>query len=267
MADVIGGSTAALLCQIVARIEREEEEKAKIADGIKAIYAEAKAHGFDTKAIRRQIRRRKKSKEQVEEEEALDDIYRAALGDLGDTPLGEAAVRRLSKEAKKAEPQKPETKGGKKPPADPPPPAAPSTDDPAEPDTDGQREQPQQQDGDTPPADPPKPSPTVADAQRMGAEAAKAGQPITSNPFVARDPRRAAWDMGWCQAAGSDGMDIPDAFKPTAKKSKGEDGHAEGCSDGDKAASPEGSPSGAADGAAEGPRENDENHNDEGKPE
>lgn len=267
MTDVIGGSTAALLCQIVARIEREEEEKAKIADGIKAIYAEAKGHGFDTKAIRRQIRRRKKSKEQVEEEEALDDIYRAALGDLGDTPLGEAAVRRLSKEATKAEPEKPEVKSGKKPPADPPPPAAPPADDTAEPAAADQREQPEQQNDEAPPASPPKPPTTAADAQRMGGEAAKAGQPITSNPFVARDPRRAAWDMGWCQAAGSDGMDIPDAFKPTPRKSKGEDGHDQGVGEPDEPAPSDEAVPSAGNAAADGPKENEQNDEDEGKPE
>ena len=55
----------------------------------------------------------------------------------------------------------------------------------------------------------------------MGAEAAADGRPVTANPFPARDPRRAAWDEGWCKADGSDGMDIPEAWRRSRPK-KGE---------------------------------------------
>jgi hypothetical protein len=52
----------------------------------------------------------------------------------------------------------------------------------------------------------------------MGGEAAAAGKSVTANPFPARDVRRAAWDEAWCAALGSDGMDIPEAWRPTDKK-------------------------------------------------
>ena len=68
--------------------------------------------------------------------------------------------------------------------------------------------------------------PTIDEAREQGREAAKEGKPVTLNPFVARDPRRAAWDEGWCMEAGSDGMDIPAAWKRT-KKPKG-DGEGKG---------------------------------------
>lgn len=63
---------------------------------------------------------------------------------------------------------------------------------------------------------------TIEDARRLGAEAAKAGKPVTANPFPARDVRRAAWDEAWCAELGTDGMDIPDAWKPASKKAAGE---------------------------------------------
>jgi len=52
----------------------------------------------------------------------------------------------------------------------------------------------------------------------MGTQAARENQPITSNPFTARDPRRAAFDEAWCAASGSDGMDIPESWRRTSKK-------------------------------------------------
>jgi uncharacterized protein (UPF0335 family) len=65
---------------VVERIERLEEEKAALAGDIKDIYAEAKANGFDTKALRKIISLRKKDPAQVSEEEAILDLYRQALG-------------------------------------------------------------------------------------------------------------------------------------------------------------------------------------------
>ncbi|HBG51942.1 MAG TPA: DUF2312 domain-containing protein, partial [Gammaproteobacteria bacterium] len=41
-----------VLRSYIERIERLEEEKKEVAEQIKEIYAEAKAFGFDTKALR-----------------------------------------------------------------------------------------------------------------------------------------------------------------------------------------------------------------------
>ncbi len=68
------------LRQLVARIERLEEEKAAIAEGIKDVYAEAKAFGFDTKVLRKVIALRKRDPQEREEEAALIDLYMEALG-------------------------------------------------------------------------------------------------------------------------------------------------------------------------------------------
>ncbi|WP_291306485.1 MULTISPECIES: DUF2312 domain-containing protein [unclassified Devosia] len=57
-----------------------EEEKKAIADDIKEIYAEAKGNGFDTKVLRQIVRIRKQDASERMEQEALLELYMAALG-------------------------------------------------------------------------------------------------------------------------------------------------------------------------------------------
>ena len=64
----------------IERIERMEEEKKAIADDIKEIYAEAKGNGFDTKVLRKIVAIRKQDHAERMEQEALLDLYMAALG-------------------------------------------------------------------------------------------------------------------------------------------------------------------------------------------
>lgn len=71
----------------IERIERLEEEKKAIADDIKEVYGEAKACGFDTKALRAVIRSRKQEPAERQEFEALVNLYRETTGM---TPLFEA---------------------------------------------------------------------------------------------------------------------------------------------------------------------------------
>ena len=78
MAD--GAIAADQLRLLIERIERLEEEKKGIADDIKDVYAEAKANGYDTKTIRTIVRLRKMEKHQLDEQDALIETYRAALG-------------------------------------------------------------------------------------------------------------------------------------------------------------------------------------------
>lgn len=71
---------AGQLRALIERIERLEEEKKTIAEDIKEVYAEAKGTGFDTKAVRVLVRLRKKDQAERQEEEAILDLYKAALG-------------------------------------------------------------------------------------------------------------------------------------------------------------------------------------------
>jgi uncharacterized protein (UPF0335 family) len=82
------------LQSIIERIERLEEEKAKISLDIKEIYAEAKANGFDAKILRKIVAIRKQDADKRDEEQQLIATYMAALGMLADTPLGQAAIAR-----------------------------------------------------------------------------------------------------------------------------------------------------------------------------
>ncbi|WP_414898989.1 DUF2312 domain-containing protein [Rhodovulum sp. YEN HP10] len=64
----------------IERFETLVEEKAAIGDQQKAVMAEAKARGYDTKALRRLIALRKRHAEDIAEEEAVLQLYREALG-------------------------------------------------------------------------------------------------------------------------------------------------------------------------------------------
>jgi uncharacterized protein (UPF0335 family) len=75
-------ATKEKLRQTIERIERLEEEKKEVAEQIKEIYAEAKAFGFDTKALRQVIRIRKVDRAEREEQEMVLDTYLAALGEI-----------------------------------------------------------------------------------------------------------------------------------------------------------------------------------------
>ena len=174
----------------VERIEKLEDERRLIAAEIASVKAEAKAAGFDVKVIKAILAERKLSAYERQEYATLLELYRAALGMLNGTPLGEAARKRLMGERK-------------------PPPSGPDGQTPSA----------------IPEAEPEQPAIDVEAARQAGRDAAKAGAKIIDNPFVAGDPRRAAWDEGWCAETGSDGMEIPEAWRRSSakKKSKGKD--------------------------------------------
>jgi uncharacterized protein (UPF0335 family) len=67
---------------IVERIEKLEEEKKTISDDIRDVYGEAKANGFDVKALRAIVRLRKIEPTEREEQDAILETYMHALGML-----------------------------------------------------------------------------------------------------------------------------------------------------------------------------------------
>jgi uncharacterized protein (UPF0335 family) len=71
---------AGQLRAFIERVERLEEEKSQLQEDIKEIFAEMKGTGFDIKAVRTIIRLRKKDQAERQEEEAVLDLYKAALG-------------------------------------------------------------------------------------------------------------------------------------------------------------------------------------------
>ena len=78
----IDETTREKLRQTVAKIERLEEEKKEVAEQIKEVYGEAKAIGFDTKALRQVIRLRKIEKAERDEQEMILETYLIALGEV-----------------------------------------------------------------------------------------------------------------------------------------------------------------------------------------
>lgn len=184
------------LRSFIARIERLEEDKAAVAEDIKEVYAEARGVGFDTKIIRLIIREKKMGHEKAEEERALLDLYKAALGMLDGTPLGRSAIERLQK--------KPEPEEG---------------DDQLDIE-DAVGAQPGEEETPEPEEQDPFNGITPDEARNQGRNASTLGEDVTKNPFPARDVRRAAWEEGWCQNAGSDGMEIPAAWQRTKKEKK-----------------------------------------------
>ncbi|GAB4227915.1 MAG: hypothetical protein Kow0032_07590 [Methyloligellaceae bacterium] len=181
-----GGSAAALLSDFVHEIEELEADKQLIAQQIKAKKAAAKAAGFEIKVINQIIKERRASEAERREFQALLEMYRAALGMLDGTPLGAAARKRLMGEPE-PDPE-PDAEGGE--------------------DGGGKAEAPAA----------PEPALDLEGARAAGRAAAREGKRIIDNPFLADDPRRAAWDEGWCAETGSDGMDIPASWRRKEKK-------------------------------------------------
>jgi uncharacterized protein (UPF0335 family) len=75
-----GGVAAERLKSFIERIERLEEEKAALAADIREIYSEAKGTGFDTRIMRQVVRLRKLDAADRQEQQAILDTYKKALG-------------------------------------------------------------------------------------------------------------------------------------------------------------------------------------------
>ena len=84
------------LKSFIDRIERLDSEKANISADIKEVFEEAKSMNFDVKALRQIIKDRKTPDNEREEREYILYQYKAALGMLNDTPLGNAALKSVA---------------------------------------------------------------------------------------------------------------------------------------------------------------------------
>ncbi len=68
------------LKQYIDQIEKLEEEKADLSEAIKDIFDAAASSGFDKKAMKAILRLKKLDKSKLEEQDALLELYRQALG-------------------------------------------------------------------------------------------------------------------------------------------------------------------------------------------
>jgi uncharacterized protein (UPF0335 family) len=69
-----------VLRKYIERIERLEEEKKALSGDIREIYSEAKGNGFEPRVMRKVVSLRKMKDADRQEEEALLEVYRAAVG-------------------------------------------------------------------------------------------------------------------------------------------------------------------------------------------
>lgn len=190
---------AAKLQAYIEQIEAIEVDIAALNEMRREVYGTARDEGFDTRTMRKMVKERKLEPAERRQREALRQIYRGALGMLDGTPLGDAAIAALTRKPAPDPAQDP---------------AAPADDAAAMPED---------------AAPPAEPLPPPAEARAQGEAAAKDGKPVTDNPFPPATPQRAAFDEGWCHAAGSDGMDIPDAWRrPKKEEPKKEEGRKPG---------------------------------------
>lgn len=82
MSDVLASSTVAAdeLRQFVERYEQLEAEKKDVAENQKELMAEAKGRGYDTKILRKIVALRKRTADDIAEEESILELYKSALG-------------------------------------------------------------------------------------------------------------------------------------------------------------------------------------------
>ena len=72
--------TADELRQFIERFEQLDSEKKDVAEQQKELMAEAKGRGYDTRVMRKVIALRKRKPDEIAEEEAVLELYKAALG-------------------------------------------------------------------------------------------------------------------------------------------------------------------------------------------
>ena len=78
--DTSYGVAAGELRQFIEQYEQLDAEKKDVAERQKELMAEAKGRGYDTKVMRKVIALRKRDKDDIAEEEAILEMYKAALG-------------------------------------------------------------------------------------------------------------------------------------------------------------------------------------------
>jgi uncharacterized protein (UPF0335 family) len=67
------------LKHLVEKIERLEEEKEAVSEGLKEVFQEAKSNGLDVKIIKQVLKLRKMDRDKLQEQDMLMDLYRSIL--------------------------------------------------------------------------------------------------------------------------------------------------------------------------------------------
>jgi uncharacterized protein (UPF0335 family) len=80
MSDSAYTVTADELRQFIERAEQLAAEKRDLSEQEKELFAEAKGRGYDTAVMRKLLALRKRKPDEISEEEAVLDMYKAAMG-------------------------------------------------------------------------------------------------------------------------------------------------------------------------------------------
>lgn len=209
------------LRSFVERVERLTEDKKAIGDDIKLVFAEAKSEGFDNKYLKAIVKLRAVPPSERQENEAMMEMYMAAMGMASETPLFRH-VQGMSRDSMATEavvnalkllaPEDGEItirvgqgarvriwrdRDGVH--------AEEVTERPA------QTMEPLHERAAKPSrADAARradvPDCTLDEARMLGRQARKDDEPVIANPFPWDDKRRRLWDEGWRQEDGGDGM-------------------------------------------------------------
>lgn len=176
----------ARLREHVEKIEDLELQKASIAETIKDCFAVAKSEGYDAKAMRQAIRRRKMTKAERDDEDAMVQLYEGHIYGLDGTPLGEAAKERMEIERLSRVKRSQDSDDNN--------------------DADNQH-------GGTLENNSALKDDTPDEAKQKGYEAAKDGRSIFSNPYPPRTLNRVHWEEGYLSYTGESGMVIPESLR------------------------------------------------------
>jgi uncharacterized protein (UPF0335 family) len=79
MSEILSGDAQNQLKTIIERLDRLEDDKAMVMGDIKAVLDEAKGNGFDAKIIRKMVRILRQDRAKRLEEEAVLELYLAAV--------------------------------------------------------------------------------------------------------------------------------------------------------------------------------------------
>lgn len=78
----LGSSAAEKLAEYIRRVENLEEQKRDIAGDISDLMKEIKGQGYDVRTVKRIIRERKRDAAEVNEENAMFDLYMSSIKEI-----------------------------------------------------------------------------------------------------------------------------------------------------------------------------------------
>ena len=78
--EPLGDNAQGRLRSLIERLERLDEDKQAVMADMKEVFAEAKGEGYDVTALRKLLSLRKKDKAKLQEQNAILQLYAAAVG-------------------------------------------------------------------------------------------------------------------------------------------------------------------------------------------